>query len=963
MNKWFGLPSSAAASNDIIRTNSQDEEVGSDSEDDDDSYSGFRRRADDGASFTASKCPHDSGLENSCEMPFGFVWTPMAVYKTKQSDDTSNDSKGMSIIQCDSDALPPVLCLACLAYINPFAEIDFATGIWGCPLCGQENVVPKNQLRDGSEIMIALQSPFVEYRQATQPDRDEMEEKMDKNEQEASDYCTYLLVVDENLSPKDGQAIAPAMEAIIKEHSSVGPDGTFPKTRIGLIVFGKSASMYQLGLSGLASADIYVPAMEDDDEEFDIDTERRVYLAEVEPEDNLTSLKKSLSSIFGVAVEENSDVTSQTSTGTLSSRLAMLSLKKAARLRKEENNENKDLNMDTKSPWTKLYEESLSGHPKRCTGEALQCAIDLANGDISNPSRTTRIVLFTNGCPNSGDGNVVKGVSQMSRKKRGKRPTHDIVDTDMLQKAVEYFDMAANFAISVGIGIDVFCCGVTELALPAYQAMVEPSGGYVMPLVSFDIPQLEQNLKFILQNSYISRSMNIPEEIFDNLECILDIRSDSFVTPTQLCGSGKVLPDFNTEMVENERSAFEEGSKLAAEKGFKTSNLPSSKAMELSMTRIQLGRVDPLCTITVMMEIGDSISEEDDYAFFQLVSRYVCPKGNEEITRICSFKLPVAEDINDFVSSIDDEAMSVVLAKVAVYRSLHGREETSDTRDLTVVRDADTQEKLEFDTQLDIDATVQRISGAFRLLGLEEKTRSYSRRPKSKSGSSRRTSESSLDFAFPPQMKETLNRLYHLRRGPLISPGPMRSIDDRAESRGLFLRFPLEDCLQMIRPTVWSTGSMDGVSSAWDKMLPFPAETLSLWDDSIVAADFHDTLFIWSGVNCTAKRYDGIREKFKTHLLEASTNRFPKPELHVLEDGDSMSRRFTARLAPSHADPIDNQIVHFPSLSTLKPEAIEKLRSKFKFYDSKSDASFRTWFWSVASASNNSRLDGMSLCE
>ena len=87
------------------------------------------------------------------------------------------------------------------------------------------------------------------------------------------------------------------------------------------------------------------------------------------------------------------------------------------------------------------------------------------------------------------------------------------------------------------------------------------------------------------------------------------------------------------------------------------------------------------------------------------------------------------------------------------------------------------------------------------------------------------------------------------------------------------------------------------------------------------------------------------------------------PELHELKDGDSMSRRFTARMAPSHADPIDNQIVQFPALSTLKPEALKDLRSKFKFYDSKSDASFRTWFWSVASASNTSRMDGMSLCE
>jgi len=87
------------------------------------------------------------------------------------------------------------------------------------------------------------------------------------------------------------------------------------------------------------------------------------------------------------------------------------------------------------------------------------------------------------------------------------------------------------------------------------------------------------------------------------------------------------------------------------------------------------------------------------------------------------------------------------------------------------------------------------------------------------------------------------------------------------------------------------------------------------------------------------------------------------PEFYELKDGDSMCRRFTPRLAPSHADPIDNQIVHFPLLSTLRPAALEELRSKFKFYDAKSDESFRTWFWSVASASNNSRVEGMSLCE
>jgi hypothetical protein len=97
--------------------------------------------------------------------------------------------------------------------------------------------------------------------------------------------------------------------------------------------------------------------------------------------------------------------------------------------------------------------------------------------------------------------------------------------------------------------------------------------------------------------------------------------------------------------------------------------------------------------------------------------------------------------------------------------------------------------------------------------------------------------------------------------------------------------------------------------------------------------------------------------------LERSKNRFPAPELHMLFDGDSMSRRFTARLAPSHADPEDHQMAHFPALSSLSPESLERLRSKFKFYDSSSDASFRTWFWSVASATNASRTEGLSLCD
>eukprot|EP00533_Pseudo-nitzschia_delicatissima_P000494 CAMPEP_0116085742 /NCGR_PEP_ID=MMETSP0327-20121206/4484_1 /TAXON_ID=44447 /ORGANISM="Pseudo-nitzschia delicatissima, Strain B596" /LENGTH=926 /DNA_ID=CAMNT_0003576747 /DNA_START=93 /DNA_END=2873 /DNA_ORIENTATION=- len=916
---------------------------------DDDSDNGPRT----GASFTAMKCPHDTGLKNSCELPFGMVWTPMAVTGDESGED---DSDAMPIIDCGTKALPPVLCLLCLAYINPYVEIDKKTGVWECALCGQDNVLPKNLLRAGSKVMTALNSPIVEYHcEVSKPEPSE-EGKKEKGykyskyeDEDEEDYCSYILVVDENLSPKDGQAIAPAMEAILKERES---DDAFPKTRIGLVVFGKSISIYQLGISGLASADVIGGPEDfyDDDDEFDEEVERRSYIADVQNGD-LTSLKNSLSSIFGVSVDETSDSSGFLSLGT--SRMAMLSRKKEARLRKEENGTDQKLNGAAKSPWIQSPEESSSSYQTRCTGKALQCALDVANAK----SRTARVILFTNGCPNSGDGSVVDPENSMekSKIKRGKGAAPSIVDTGMLQKAVEFFDAYANEAISEGIGVDVFCCGVTELALPVYQAMVEPSGGYVTPLLSLDTPQLNSNLRFILDKTYMSRSKYLPDDMEGGgAEFIVDIRTDSFVKPTQFCGSGEVLTDIGCDLIETEQAAYDEGTKLALEHGLKIKNLPSEKALELSMTRIQIGRVDPLNTLSVLLEVDDMKSEEDDYAFFQLVSRSISRKGDIEITRVQSMKLEIAEDVNDFLASVDDDAMSVLLAKMAVFRSLHGRDETEDTRDKTTAGDSNTQEELAYDTQVDIDATIQRISGEFRLLDLEKNSK--------RRGRNKEISQSSFDFAFPPQLKETLNRLYHLRRGPLISPGPMQSMDDRAESRKLFIRFPLEECLEMMRPSLWSTGSI-GISSGWDTVQSFPAETLALWDDSIIAADFYDHLFIWSGSNCTAKRYDGIREKFKSHLLDVTKDRFPMPVLHELNDGDSMSRRFTSRLAPSHADPIDNQIANFPLLSTLKPAALDELRSKFKFYDSRSDESFRTWFWSVASASNNSKMEGTSLCE
>jgi Sec23/Sec24 zinc finger/Sec23/Sec24 trunk domain len=797
MSSWFGFSSSSPSSRSDERESKSNDDgatAATDDDDDDDETasirtttaprrrrpSAFRRRADEGATFTSSKCPPGPGLQNSCELPFGFVWTPMAAYNDGDGGDgdgeenigssntsaygTKNRRRKMAVVRCTGEeSLPPVLCLGCLAYLNPFAEMNYSTGVWTCPLCGRENVAPKDELhREGSKLMPALRSSVVEYRQrmpsqgdlsknngrAPAEDGGHKRTSDDDDDDGEADYCTYVLVVDENLSPADGQAIAPAMENLLKGQFEAargggGRNGTaesFPTARMGLVVFGKAVAVYKLGLPpGLASADMYCPPGDADGDEGSLangDMEKQPYLAEFHPGDSLTTLRTCLSSVFGMTVPHSSSNSSGTMPGM--SRMEMLVKRKDARVRRELQHLNGTSHVGpAESPWVKRGEDAKAGHPKRCTGEAVQCALDLAGTQMSQmkPSRTSRIIVFTNGCPNIGDGSVVTGRSLMAVRNRnaklnqkaqktGKQPAHDVVDGAMLQKAVEYFDLTANFAVSSGVGFDVFCCGVHELALPAYQALVEPSGGYVIPLLSFDEKfQLQHNLNFLLEHTYMSRSRYIPEDMDDNggAECILDIRSEIFVSPTQLCGSGEVLT--NHRMVENERPAFAAGAALAADHGIKTNNLPSTEAIEVSLTRIQVGRVDPLSTFAIMLEIDDNIRSEDDYAFFQLVSRYISRNGREEITRVCSFKLPVAKDVSDFVAGLDDEAVSVVLGKAAVYRVLHGRQETSSPRDVSAAGDTDAQEKLAYDTQVDLDATVQRISGAFRLLGLEEKMR------------------------------------------------------------------------------------------------------------------------------------------------------------------------------------------------------------------------------------------------
>lgn len=637
---------------------------------------------------------------------------------------------------------------------------------------------------------------------------------------EETDSCTLIVVVDANLDPSEAKGIYAALQEQVlpnllledsatkkkkkaSKKSTDDDDETedadededddsskrYPKLQLGLIIFDEAVSMYQLGISGVASADMYLPVEDGSEEDEAIllarkrQLETKAYLQNITINEKTNSVKEDLesfaqclSAVFGVSMDGGNSSRSSKDTAK-PSRKDELKKRKEDRMRQEElaaqkGGAKKKAQISKESPWVQLRNTTKeSRSQRRCTGEALQCAIDMASiGEA--PSRTSRILVFTNGCPNAGEGSVVaepsetgtkstpkKGVKGIKAKKgkgkSGAGKKKAVVDGSQMSKAIEYFEMTGGLAMETGIAIDVFCTGSLELGLPAYQALVEPSGGYVLPHSNFTGPHLSHNLLYLLKHTYVSRTLcELPTptpaeeepkpKILGRLfgrrkkgddagsdegmsECIIDIRCDSFVSPTHLVGPAELMDAADSTRVwKNEKGAFTEGLKLANAKELATKNLPTQEALDLSMTRVRLPRVDPLATMGVMVQINDTMDpEEDEYAFFQLTSRFLDISGRTMITRVSTHRLKVASTVKEYVEKIDDEVVSVLLAKSAVYRSLHGRDETEDTKDKVVAGDADTLEKLAYEAQLDLDATIQRISGAFRLLGLEEQTKRY----------------------------------------------------------------------------------------------------------------------------------------------------------------------------------------------------------------------------------------------
>lgn len=173
-------------------------------------------------------------------------------------------------------------------------------------------------------------------------------------------------------------------------------------------------------------------------------------------------------------------------------------------------------------------------------------------------------------------------------------------------------------------------------------------------------------------------------------------------------------------MLPYEQDQFSKSCSLASsDKKMASEEMPNADFVASTTTRIQLGRYDSRSTFSLMLQVNE-FHQREPYAFFQFIVRYV--EGDTLVTRMASRRLSIARNAGEFLDSVDEDAVAVILGKEAVYRSMYGREVVTNTEPPPAAA-GEFLKSLATDSQRDLDTTIQRISGGYRLLRLEQGNR------------------------------------------------------------------------------------------------------------------------------------------------------------------------------------------------------------------------------------------------
>lgn len=565
------------------------------------------------------------------------------------------------------------------------------------------------------------------------------------------------------------------------------------------------------------------------------------------------------------------------------------------------------------------------------------------------------IIVFLSGTPNVGPGSISsrytpRGGNETSRQKGDRAGLGDQGDFEaQREEAVGYYRQVAGAANDRQVMIDIFAIGNNHFTATVLRQVTRSTGG------SFILVRQPQAMMTPLLGSAIGRC--------SGRDASFSIATTSCYGITHVIGPTAVHLSHSRQENKQQRLQQKKSSMSSSPSAmmdqfstgahhtviapaadgipFIVQQTPSDDADDFDdeddEDEVFYDAIDDGGVTKLVVSMGAAVATHtfavilqqqtdllaSDFVYVQVCSEWM-NANNQRVLRVMTQRVHVVQSRQEYLQSVDGNVMAVLLAKQVVLAAC-GEENGVVTKgeDLLALRFVD-------------DIVSELCTNGY--LDIKQKGKPGRGKP---------------GVELPRNLVSLPQRLFHLRRGPLLGP-VLQTTDDSEYVRGLFLSADYPSSLKMIQPRLFvalpqqtqtrasvdPTASTAVVSSAGQihngepsnpdiiALEEVPCEDVAMLSDWVLLLDGYTDLFIWSGRRTAAKGNEigeKQREKCRAMVNEIITKqeRFPHPFVLEVKEGSSLARWFTCKLSPLHKDPVSFQEQCFPLLKTL-PEQLRK---------------------------------------
>ncbi|GJP56794.1 hypothetical protein CLOM_g15842 [Closterium sp. NIES-68] len=305
---------------------------------------------------------------------------------------------------------------------------------------------------------------------------------------------------------------------------------------------------------------------------------------------------------------------------------------------------------------------------------------------------------------------------------------------------------------------------------------------------------------------------------------------------------------------------------------------------EDSATGVALLAVDEEAALTVCMELTDDVST--DHVYFQFMCRFV-DLNQSLVTRVVSVRLPVAASLPAYLASVHEPTAVLLIAKRVVLAAPTAREAG--------------------EMRAWVDARARDL--ALKYGGVAQHNRSL--------------------LQFPHLLPRVAEALYALRRSPVLGTH-VADEWERHALRGLLLRAGGEAALRMVLPSLLMFRAGHAT-----QFVEVPPADLALTSDAALVLDHGTDMLIWLGAHLapdepTRHGVEAACRQLAAQLMggQGGRGRFPTPRVLCFTEGTPEAAFMTARLTPTHKDPLAVQELLFPPLREMRAEERAAVRAK-----------------------------------